>query len=517
VPGNIRNADLFVGFMGHVVRYLRERIKVAVVETIAPAAFLSKMGAELGIDTRPLRFAYTRLNSLLRTLQVTDVGDFTPLTLVADFCTLVATYPAGFMVILEPYNSKTPHIPDPVLQLACLDASLAVKPVFAKFASVILTSGTLSPLDMYPKMLNFSPVVRVSLEMSIDRPCIAPLIVARGADQTPVSTRFEARGDVSVVRNYGALLLSLAATVPDGLVAFFPSYSYMEMIVAAWHGMGILRELETHKLLFVETKDIVETTLALNNYKKACDCGRAAIFMSIARGKVAEGIDFDRHYGRCVVLFGIPFQYTRSVVLRARLQYLSDTFHIREQDFLTFDAMRQAAQCIGRIIRSKRDYGVIVFADKRYGSSDKRSKLPSWVLQFLPDAHSALSSDVAVELARKFLREMAQPLPTGAVKGHALLTAVDIAEMQASSSGGDGQVPTLGLLFPAGTPAAPETIRLPSGASAGRRDEDYEMGRGEEAEGDEDAAERERQDASRIEAAIAAALEGEADVEGFHS
>eukprot|EP00438_Fugacium_kawagutii_P034869 Skav225565 [mRNA] locus=scaffold81:426352:428319:+ [translate_table: standard] len=34
---------------------------------------------------------------------------------------------------------------------------------------------------------------------------------------------------------------------------------------------------------------------------------------------VAEGIDFDRHYGRCVVLFGVPFQYTLSRELRARL------------------------------------------------------------------------------------------------------------------------------------------------------------------------------------------------------
>ena len=106
VPGNIRNADLFVQYMRHVVRYLRERIKVAVVETVNPASFLSKMGQELGIDTRPLRFAYTRLNSLLRTLQVTDVGDFTPLQLVADFATLVATYPTGFAVILERDASK---------------------------------------------------------------------------------------------------------------------------------------------------------------------------------------------------------------------------------------------------------------------------------------------------------------------------------------------------------------------------------------------------------------------------
>lgn len=41
----------------------------------------------------------------------------------------------------------------------------------------------------------------------------------------------------------------------------------------------------------------METTLALDNFRRACDAGRGAIFFSVARGKVAEGIDFDRHYG----------------------------------------------------------------------------------------------------------------------------------------------------------------------------------------------------------------------------
>lgn len=40
------------------------------------------------------------------------------------------------------------------------------------------------------------------------------------------------------------------------------------------------------------------------------------------------------------------------------------SFQIRENDFLTFDAMRHAAQCVGRAIRGKTDYGIMVFADK---------------------------------------------------------------------------------------------------------------------------------------------------------
>ena len=59
-------------------------------------------------------------------------------------------------------------------------------------------------------------------------------------------------------------------------------------------------------------------------------------------------------------MFGIPYVYTQSrilkvlgssfllvpmvTLLKARLEYLRDNFQIRENDFLTFDAMRQAAQ-----------------------------------------------------------------------------------------------------------------------------------------------------------------------------
>ena len=66
--------------------------------------------------------------------------------------------------------------------------------------------------------------------------------------------------------------------------------------------------------------------------------------MSVSRGKVSEGIDFSGHYGRAVLVFGIPFIFTQSRILRARLDYLRTKIQLREADFLTFDAMRQTAQ-----------------------------------------------------------------------------------------------------------------------------------------------------------------------------
>jgi DNA excision repair protein ERCC-2 len=54
------------------------------------------------------------------------------------------------------------------------------------------------------------------------------------------------------------------------------------------HGLMLLKaslmqEIMQHKLVFIETRDVVETTLALDNYRKVCDCGRGAIFFSVAR------------------------------------------------------------------------------------------------------------------------------------------------------------------------------------------------------------------------------------------
>lgn len=45
----------------------------------------------------------------------------------------------------------------------------------------------------------------------------------------------------------------------------------------------VLQEIMRHKLVFIETQDVVETTLALDNYRRACDSGRGAVFFSVAR------------------------------------------------------------------------------------------------------------------------------------------------------------------------------------------------------------------------------------------
>ena len=344
---------------------------------------------------------------MVRTLELTNIEDYQPLQEVATFATLAATYDKGFLLILEPFESDTATVPNPVLHFTCLDAAIAIKPVFDRFSSVIITSGTISPLEMYPKMLGFTTVVQESYSMTLARRSFLPMVVTRGSDQNAISSEFQVRSEAANVRNYGNLLTEFSKITPDGIVVFFPSYLYMELIISRWQGMGVLDEIWKYKLILVETPDSQETSLALETYRTACCNGRGAVLLCVARGKVSEGIDFDHHYGRTVLCIGVPFQYTESRILKARLEFLRETYRIRENDFLSFDAMRHAAQCLGRVLRGKDDYGIMVLADRRF--LRKRAQLPKWINQAMYDGDTDLSTEMAVASAKNFLRIMAQP------------------------------------------------------------------------------------------------------------
>ena len=178
VPGNIRRVGHFIGFMKKVVEHLKARLRSvgaagssaagggwgSVVRNETPLAFLHRLTNGTSLEAKPLRFSYLRLESLLRTLDVSSSSrhsaeDYKTLLDVADFVSTLATNADGiakFAIIMESNNNyhyinngSGGSAKGPAIQLACLDASLAIAPLFQRFHSVVVTGGTLSPLDLY--------------------------------------------------------------------------------------------------------------------------------------------------------------------------------------------------------------------------------------------------------------------------------------------------------------------------------------------------------------------------------
>ena len=224
------------------------------------------------------------------------------------------------------------------------------------------------------------------------------MIVTKGSDQVSISSRFEIRNDPSVVRNYGSLLIEFAKITPDGMVVFSRrifTWSRLFRCGRVW-GFGRVEA----QVDFGGDAGCAGDVVGVGDIQKGVFQRKRAVLLSVARGKVSEGIDFDHHYGRTVLMIGIPFQYTESRILKARLEFMRDHFQIKENDFLSFDAMRHAAQCLGRVLRGKDDYGIMVLADRRFAR--KKNQLPKWIAQALNDSDTNLSTDMALATAKSF-------------------------------------------------------------------------------------------------------------------
>jgi len=195
VPTSIRKAEHFIAYLQSLIAFFKSWIHRPEAWEITNTKFLQDFSAEYPVDVKSFRFTSDRLSLLLKTLEIGDWSRFRSLATVAEWITVASTYSSGFAVILEPFETKT-NTWSPVLQLACLDASLAMMPVTRKFRNVIITSGTLSPLDFYPRMLNFRAAITASFNMSISRKCVLPLIVGMGENRIPLTSKFNQRGNV---------------------------------------------------------------------------------------------------------------------------------------------------------------------------------------------------------------------------------------------------------------------------------------------------------------------------------
>lgn len=252
--------------------------------------FLREMMMKAGLDETFFKLAFERLKIMLNMLEIAENENYQAITTIT-FMGELLCYPKGFKVVFQP-NPMDAVLGESLITLACLDASVAMQPIWTSFPSVVLTSGTISPLEMYPKLLNFKPIVIRSIDIELSRNSIAPMIIGSTSDQTPITSEYKFRNDKSVTRNFAELLISLSDIVPDGILCFFPSYMYMEHVLKEWSDDNLIDPILDRRYIFIEKKDAMQTAEQLERYRRACDVGRGAIFLAIARGKIAEGIDF---------------------------------------------------------------------------------------------------------------------------------------------------------------------------------------------------------------------------------
>ncbi|KAI7824463.1 helicase C-terminal domain-containing protein [Kickxella alabastrina] len=289
--------------------------------------------------------------------------------------------------------------------------------VFSEIASysrsIILTSGTLSPLDSYESELQVYFASKLEASHVIDPARFSAMAIECGPSGLVLEGKYNTVDTFSFQDDVGQALCSIASSSPDGMLVFVTSYALLNKLIARWRMTGHYDELNVHKTVFVEprggSKDEFEKLLAEYRRCLASDrlpgqpLARGAVMFAVYRGKVSEGIDFSDFFCRTVVNIGIPYPAFKDVKVMLKREYNDQMYRqyqypqgssngnqaaastglLNGSKWYDTQAFRAINQALGRCLRHKDDWGAIIMLESRFGQSWNINRLSKWVRQHL--------------------------------------------------------------------------------------------------------------------------------------
>jgi regulator of telomere elongation helicase 1 len=232
--------------------------------------------------------------------------------------------------------------------------------------SIIVTSGTLSPLPSYSMELGIPFAHTLENPHIISSDQIHVRVIGKGVSGKQLNSSYQRRQDVDYYIELGNTLVSLAKVIPGGMLIFFPSYGVMQECVERWGGPAssssrynaqkngaanrnqffaarkgrtkntnsqqysfpytapsiygsnlaigssnntIWKRLLGTKSIVVEPKSSSDLPDAISEFRRYLNMtkSKGCCLMGVCRGKISEGIDFADNMSRAVVITGLPF------------------------------------------------------------------------------------------------------------------------------------------------------------------------------------------------------------------
>lgn len=278
----------------------------------------------------------------------------------------------------------------------CFNSSIIFKQISSQARSVILTSGTLSPMDSFASELGSPFPVKLEAMHVIPPSSIWANCISNGPSDFKMEGTYQCAQTLKYQDEVGASVLHLVNTIPFGVLVFFPSYTMMNKLIRRWMDTGTYRQMAISKTLLQEprTGDKQNFENVMQKYYKAVNeakknqnsqkknVTKGAVFFAVCRGKVSEGLDFADEYARGVIIIGIPFPNLKDAQVQAKRDY-NDKYSarglLRGNQWYEIQAFRALNQALGRCIRHRHDFGAVILLDCRFSSPNNTQKLSRWV------------------------------------------------------------------------------------------------------------------------------------------
>lgn len=196
-----------------------------------------------------------------------------------------------------------------IVSFLCLNPGAVFQELKTTTRSIILTSGTLSPMQSFQSELGTQFPIALEANHVIKRDQCWVTSVNSGPNGVDLNGQYQNTNTYGFQDEMGVVLKNVCENVPYGVLCFMPSYVLMEKLYARWQTTGLLKELGRIKAVMCEPRrgDQLEELMtryydAIKKAMAGTSKGRTgALFLAVYRGKISEGLDFSDNNARAVV------------------------------------------------------------------------------------------------------------------------------------------------------------------------------------------------------------------------
>jgi DNA excision repair protein ERCC-2 len=250
----------------------------------------------------------------------------------------------------------------PTVKITCCDASEMLKPCFDEYQNVVGFSATLKPFEYYAGLsgLKSDRLKTAEFQSPFARANRKLLLIPQ------ISTKFNQRE-----RNYGRIaetIARIAAVKPGNYFAFFPSFDFLERVLAMMQVPAGFRVVRQERNMRVPEIDEVLDGLRFGL--------EPTLVFAVQGGVFSEGVDYPGNMIIGAFVVGPPLP--NFDLERETMRKYYDEHYRRGFDYAyAYPAMAKAVQAAGRVIRSETDRGIIVLLDNRFLEESYSQSMPA--------------------------------------------------------------------------------------------------------------------------------------------
>uniref|UniRef100_A0A8C9UE86 DNA 5'-3' helicase n=1 Tax=Serinus canaria TaxID=9135 RepID=A0A8C9UE86_SERCA len=278
-----------------------------------------------------------------------------------------------------------------MLNFWCLNPAVAFSDL-NEVRTIVLTSGTLSPMDSFSSELGVKFSIQLEANHVIRNSQVWVGTVGAGPSGRELCATFQHTETFEFQDEVGALLLAVCQTLGQGILCFLPSYKMLDKLKDRWMHTGLWRNLEDVKTVIAEPQGGAKSDFdeLLKIYYDAIKCKGekdGALLIAVCRGKVSEGLDFCDENARAVVTIGIPFPNVKDLQVELKRKYNDQHKSTRGllsgSQWYEIQAYRALNQALGRCIRHRNDWGALILVDDRFRKNPNKyiTGLSKWIRQ----------------------------------------------------------------------------------------------------------------------------------------